>query len=199
MTAAKRSRRGRRTSGNTEAGADALAYLRGERPSCWWSLLSDGSAADLRRLWDTVGADLVEKWARERPGARPAGWWLYEALGPRERLGGVGTTIASARGLPDVLAFGIPQYWATELHVTFLGAGVAFCPVNPPTFEAQATYLRRHKLLLPGEAKRLRPADFEPEGASLETPWLPPLPPRPPAEEEHARLRQLDPGLSRLD
>lgn len=195
MTAAKRSRRGRRNSGTTEAAADALAYLRGERSSCWWSLLSDDTVADLARLWETVGADLVEEWARKRPGTRPAGWWLYEAPGPRERLGGIGTTIAGIRDLPEDLALGMPQYWAMAVHVAYFGAGVAFDPADPPRFESQASFLRRHKLLLPGEAKRLRPADFEPERASLETRWLPPLPPRPPETSRQrigASPRQLD-------
>ena len=40
---------------------------------------------------------------------------------------------------------------------------VAFDPADPPVFESQATFLKRHELLLPGEAKRLRRADYAPE------------------------------------
>ncbi len=36
---------------------------------------------------------------------------------------------------------------------------------DPPTFEAQATYLERHKLFLPGERKRLAKVDWEAESA----------------------------------
>ena len=36
-------------------------------------------------------------------------------------------------------------------------------PADPPTFESQATYLRRLDLLLPGESERLTAADSEPE------------------------------------
>jgi hypothetical protein len=37
--------------------------------------------------------------------------------------------------------------------------GVAIDPDDPPTFESQASYLKRHRLLLAGEERR---ADFEP-------------------------------------
>jgi hypothetical protein len=41
--------------------------------------------------------------------------------------------------------------------------GEAIDPTNPPRYEAQASYLWRHDLLLPGERARLTDADFEPE------------------------------------
>ena len=36
-------------------------------------------------------------------------------------------------------------------------------PDDRPSFESQAAYLKRLKLLLPGEEKRLTPDDFTPE------------------------------------
>ena len=36
-------------------------------------------------------------------------------------------------------------------------------PDDPPVYESQPDYLRRHNLLLPGEAQRLTAADFAPE------------------------------------
>jgi hypothetical protein len=41
--------------------------------------------------------------------------------------------------------------------------GVAIDPNDPPTFESQAAYLKRHGLFLPGEERRLRKADWEAE------------------------------------
>jgi hypothetical protein len=41
--------------------------------------------------------------------------------------------------------------------------GVAIDPGDPPVFESQASYLERHGLFLPGERKRLKKEDFEPE------------------------------------
>ena len=37
---------------------------------------------------------------------------------------------------------------------------------DPPIFEPQATYLKRHGFLLPGEERRLKKADWEPEAVS---------------------------------
>ena len=42
-------------------------------------------------------------------------------------------------------------------------------PNDPPKFESQAAYLKRHGLLEPGEERRLNPADFEPEIITVET------------------------------
>jgi hypothetical protein len=46
-------------------------------------------------------------------------------------------------------------------------SGVAIDPDNPPIYESQASYLERHGLFLPGERRRLKPADFEPERVCL--------------------------------
>ena len=40
--------------------------------------------------------------------------------------------------------------------------GVPFDPKDPPTFESEAAYLDRLKLLAPGERRRIPAADFEP-------------------------------------
>jgi hypothetical protein len=47
-------------------------------------------------------------------------------------------------------------------------SGVAIDPNDPPTFESQAAYLKRHGLLLAGEERRLKKADWEPEIATRE-------------------------------
>jgi hypothetical protein len=39
---------------------------------------------------------------------------------------------------------------------------------DPPLFEAEAAYLERHGLLLPGERKQLSAADFKPGAVELE-------------------------------
>ena len=39
----------------------------------------------------------------------------------------------------------------------------AIDPLDPPKFESEAAFLRRHRLLLPSERARLTEADFEPE------------------------------------
>ena len=39
---------------------------------------------------------------------------------------------------------------------------VAFDAADPPQFESEASYLKRHQLLTAGELKRLRPTAYEP-------------------------------------
>jgi hypothetical protein len=98
-------------------------------------------------LWATHGPEATATHAAVRPGRRPAMWWRYSAPGAphahRSVLGGSGRTcaVAPVSGVPFLLDVD---------------------PADPPVLEAEAAFLRRHGLLLPGEARRLRPADFEP-------------------------------------
>jgi len=101
----------------------------------------------------------------------------------RKRVGGTGT--------PDyqfseyVLHFekGIPKRWLTQSQVDYYNRrakdihenpmkikykegdfqGVAIDPEDPPMFESEAAYLKRHGLLTTIEEKWLKPDDFEPE------------------------------------
>jgi hypothetical protein len=49
---------------------------------------------------------------------------------------------------------GVPEEWSDD-----------FDELDPPIYESQASYLKRHGLLEKGELKRLNPEDFEPETA----------------------------------
>jgi hypothetical protein len=71
-------------------------------------------------------------------------------------------------------ACGIPVDWITgeDLRVWPKLIAEPYDPADPPLFEAQAEYLRRHGMFLPGERRRLRAADFEPEAVPL-GPWEP--------------------------
>jgi hypothetical protein len=86
------------------------------------------------------------------------------------------------RGVTKYLAVGNPDYlpdfqlpasdtWLAHddarWHPYFGTGADAFDPDDPPTFESQATSLRRMKLFLSGEEKRLTKTHFEPEPASL--------------------------------
>lgn len=122
--------------------------------------------------WQSVMEDILAGWIRDHPGTRPFAWWRYDAPGPRLRVGGRGDLVP-AYDHPTNLRFGIPrrssfvdvgllQSWRT-IGCTSGLARQAIDPGNPPRFESQASYLRRHKLFLPGEEKRI-PADaFVPE------------------------------------
>ena len=86
-------------------------------------------------VWATFGAQIVAEHVRDYPGTRPARWWDIDAPEPRRRLGGIGTALEA----------------------------LALDRVDPPRFESEAGYLKRHGLLTVGERKRLTAAAFEPE------------------------------------
>jgi hypothetical protein len=81
--------------------------------------------------------------------------------------------------------YGLPAIWisqrdvkyysgtAVDIHGAPIGdrypsnfKGVAIDPNDPPTFESQAVYLKRHGLFIAGEERRLRKADWEAEAIS---------------------------------
>ena len=152
----------------------------GRRPRCWWDYEAP----------------------RQSFGTWP-GWWLDGKLPePRLRLGGVGTPVHEVLAHVPTFDYGLPTRWvecwmmmvyyngrAKDVRGTPIGAnhkpgdfaGVPIDPDDPPVFESQAAYLERHGLLLPGERRRLRKADFEPEAVL----------PEPLDEEED--LRDLEP------
>jgi hypothetical protein len=117
-----------------------------------WSFLN---MRDLETIWQANRNDIVTAWINEAPGTRPHAWWTYDAPEPRRRLRGTGSPISSATSL------GVPKYWSDE---AIYGPGVIpVDPGDPPRFESEATYLKRHGLLFPGEAKHLTKADFDTE------------------------------------
>jgi len=140
-----------------------------------WAFLSDGTPKNAftqfrsreywQKLWVEHGAQITEEWAAKHPGTRPQHWWRFgaprlpvaehgehagwyyapELIMPRLHLGG--------SGAPD------PEL---TIHVYCLDHGLPvlhegdFDPSDPPIWETQLAYLKRHGLLLPGEAKRAR-------------------------------------------
>ena len=113
-------------------------------------------------LWKAYEREILAWWAKAKPGTRPRSWWKYSAPEPRRRVGGTGTTLSAARGWKTQISeFGLPYSddWLTTNEFPK-------CPPvdssDPPTFESEAEYLTRLKLLAPGEGKRLRPDAFDP-------------------------------------
>ena len=130
--------------------------------------LLNGNCARLKEAVGPMLPEILAHFVANHPGRRPAVWWKLRGE-PRARLGGQGTAPWDC-GLAYVPTFdrGIPSLWEDGGLWTSLGkvpppSFVAFDPEDPPVFESEAAYLKRHELLLPGEAKRLGRADFEPE------------------------------------
>jgi hypothetical protein len=131
-----------------------------------------------RRAWKKFRARTLEKWIAESPGTRPSAWWEYDAprqprgsfpgcyydgklAEPRQQLSGAGVPAFQVLNLVPAYAFGLQKDWAD------------YNEADPPTFEAQAAYLKRHGLMTASEA---RGADYRPEvlsGARLwdSRPW----------------------------
>lgn len=121
-----------------------------------------------RALWREHGEAVLSEWVVETPGTRPSTWWRVDAPDPRQRVGGIGTPLHECTAYVMELVCGVPLRWLTPALAKrgFLRPIVeypAIDPANPPVFESQATYLDRYNLLLPGERRRLRDADFRPE------------------------------------
>jgi hypothetical protein len=116
-----------------------------------------------RELWLKFGPRELQLWIEKHPGTRPTMWWRFDAPRCAENselpelrhcLGGTGTPASETMAYKPELPLGIPVDWDVD-----------FDEADPPLYEAQASYLKRHGLLVPGELKRLTKEDFEPEAA----------------------------------
>jgi hypothetical protein len=140
---------------------------------------------ELAALWAAHSERIVAEHVTDHPGSRPTRWWRYQAPEPRKRLGGTGTPAHDVLAYKPIYRDGLPAIWVTPWQVKYYGGtavdihgapigslvptdfkGVAIDPENPPIFESVPAFLKRHKLFLPGEERRLRKADFEEETVS---------------------------------
>lgn len=104
----------------------------------------------LEDLWRDHRHVLLMAWVEEYAGTRPTLWWSLDAPEPhRAVLGGTGRVDCCSP------ICGVPFFVDVNLAA-------------PPVLESEAAYLRRHGLLLPGEARRLRDEDYEPEQIEVE-------------------------------
>jgi hypothetical protein len=98
--------------------------------------------------WEEVKDELLPQWIKENPCTRPFGWWLCDSPESRRRVGGSGRRSDNA-----FFKFGLPDCWWIEVNHN-----------QPPLYESEAAYLKRHGLLTPSEAKWLadHPEALEP-------------------------------------
>ena len=118
-------------------------------------------------------------------GTYPGAWFDGKLPEPRQRLGGIGTPAFEVLAYKPRYSFGLPVDWVTPFQVKYYSGtavnirgepigslvptnfkGVAIDANDPPIFESQAAYLKRKGLLLAGEERRLRKADWEAETVS---------------------------------
>jgi len=126
------------------------------------------SLAKLDALWKEHGAVITREWATgERHGLRPNFWWRNDAprLAPekiaRFEWGEYEPCIADFLIEPRLLISGSGRPgWRFQCQ-THKGVPVTWegDPNDPPVFETEHAYLKRHGLLFPGErAAKIEPA-----------------------------------------
>ena len=146
-------------------------------------------------LWETHRDEVLREWLKEyEAGTRPFAWWKWDAPEPRRRVGGTGDTAQDARlNIKPEFSFGIPDRWVhpCEVETYNLRAvdihgnprqysprcreaykdGFPYLtpdPNDPPTFESEANFLRRHDLFMRGEEKKLPEDAFDFEVLEVE-------------------------------
>ncbi len=164
---------------------DRILYPKPESVNKWELIAAPGldfptcAFKECKAVWDPAKDPILQDWIRKFPGTRCSWWWLFDAprlsaeeakrhewddsyflpqiCEPRKRISGSGIPAHEIEGLVPEFDCGIPVDWRET------------DPRNPPTFESQAEYLRRHDLLTPEEKRRLKQKDFEPEKIELES------------------------------
>ena len=127
------------------------------------------SDEELQRSWELVREELLEGWAEEYPGTRPQHWWRFDA--PRQPLGNFPDCGYDGQ-LPEMRQFisgaGVPA-WVVSAYMPAYRCGLpnswaGYDESDPPTFESQAAFLRRHKLLSAAETRALKAEDYDQHG-----------------------------------
>lgn len=110
-----------------------------------------------RDLWARYGAEFLPAYVKAHPCQRPLPWWQWDSPRcdtgtgawfeplpvPRRRIGGTGQTeVEKWPATVPTFDRGIPSFAEID-------------PADPPTFEAEAEFLRRHDLLTPTEQRWL--------------------------------------------
>lgn len=108
----------------------------------------------LAALWREHGAALLREWIRTRPGTRPPGWWHHEAPGLRAFLPGQGVVPGNGEFF---LGTGVPCAFPEDEERD----GLVF--EGTVKVESEPTFLRRHRLFLPGEEGRIKRSGWAPE------------------------------------
>lgn len=142
----------------TEADPEAMAI--------WFDLEYFGDK--LERLWSAVRSALLAEWIEENPGTRPWPWWAFDA--PRQSVGAYPgcfydgklqvprKQIAGAGSAPWECGFNLVPEYRCGVPRSWFG----FNAEDPPVFESETVYLRRHGLLTTKEQRSVSTAHNAP-------------------------------------
>lgn len=155
----KRTSRGRRGS---PIDANDWAFLNDETPENSFTQFKPNGY--WRGLWAEYGDQITQRWAQMHPGTRPEHWWKFSAprlpveehgewadwylacdlIQSRKKLSGSGVPAFTVMNVAPHWELGIPT-WMEEVDDN-----------DPPVWESELEYLKRHGLLLPGEASQAK-------------------------------------------
>jgi len=110
-------------------------------------------------VWERARPGVLAEYVRVNPGRRPDIWWRLDAPEPRRQIAGP----ELRNGVRHRTRHGVPLAWEPGPRQEGLCLREHYDPDNPPVYESQAEFLKRHGLLLDGEAGLLADADFEPQ------------------------------------
>jgi len=133
--------------------------LAGQRSAWYYLELND--PATQRLFWEQYCDAVVAHHIKRHPGTRPKMWWRLSSPGPRRRVGGIGTPLHECSSYALNLEYGVPTDWRTAGDY-LLRAGTPISDTDPPLYESEAAYLRRHDLFRHGERSRLSRRSYEP-------------------------------------
>jgi len=154
--------------GGGELSESQTLWLQGDRDGAQRATFPWIMGVDANPDWliENYGDAFLAEFVKANPGRRPFWFWNYLELpedGQRLRVGGVGDPHAEERpgfdmGVPD------DNSWNLAWNAKRGGKldGMPIDPNDPPMFESEASYLRRHNLFLKGEEARLTDVDFDP-------------------------------------
>ena len=124
----------------------------------------------IQKVWAAYRKELMADWIIKNPCSRPFCWWKFDA--PKEpvggwdherfnspqrlRLGGIGTPLHHVSCSWGGVDRGIPNSWITEDCKKAGFRGVAIDPNNPPLYESEGAYLKRHEILTGPEKTYLK-------------------------------------------
>jgi len=153
----------------------------GQKPEkdtpAWDFYISRHFEPDLHeKTWERLSAEILEICLKESPCQRPWAWWQFGDPEPRHRLGGVGDPAHEFLSYKANFHYGLPVTWITDFDVEYYNGkrrdingkrigttykegnfkGKAIDPNDPPTFESEATYLKRLNFLTQAEQTYLK-------------------------------------------
>lgn len=139
-----------------------LAWFKDAAP-CRPALVFFMQEGELQKAWDAARDAVLDEWTQTNPGTRPVHWWLFDAPEQRQRIGGKGTPCHEVLADAPSFNLGIPTCWVSDKWITDRVKAELYDPTDPPKYESQAAFLKRHNLFLSDEEKRLSDDDYAPD------------------------------------